>query len=270
MQRDPMKLRREKILLEHLFRVYENPRNSASSILLDKKFFNLQLNVKSEYKAILNFFLSANNIVLNKPIVIYKTTPRKSRNSIVDLDAFQDMQQINKDQVKINALVTTTITQYKHLYNFTIFVDGSVGDNDKVGYAILCSDLNLKIQSRLADRLTIYFVEAYAILKALKLAGDSGLTSFAIISDSLGVLQDIESLNYTTSPHPSVIYEICQLVSRTEFRHCKLKWLPGIKKHVSLQLVDQMAKSAKYLQCVEQIDSTPREASLFVNDCILR
>jgi len=67
----PMKLRREKILLEHLFRVYENPRNSASSILLDKKFFNLQLNVKSEYKAILNSFLSANNIVLNKPIVIY-------------------------------------------------------------------------------------------------------------------------------------------------------------------------------------------------------
>src|SRR3989442_7611106 len=53
----PMKFRRKKILLKYLLKIHDNTRNSASSVLLDKKFFSLELNCKSQYKVFLNSFL---------------------------------------------------------------------------------------------------------------------------------------------------------------------------------------------------------------------
>ena len=60
----------------------------------------------------------------------------------------------------------------------------------------------------LADGLSVYYAEAFAIDLALNYAYENSLQNFCIFSDSLHVLHDIKTANLIHSPHPSLISKI--------------------------------------------------------------
>src|SRR6266516_2448453 len=62
----PLEIRREYLLIKYLLKLQNNPNNAANAVLFDKKYFNLELNHKSNYKQILENFTSANDIVIEK------------------------------------------------------------------------------------------------------------------------------------------------------------------------------------------------------------
>src|SRR5437867_865099 len=147
------------------------------------------------------------------------------------------------------------------------FADG-VTESGMAGAAVMCPDLKLKLFYKLPNGLSIYYVEAYAILKALKFVTDSLFENFVIISDSSCVLQDIKSSIHITSPHPFIITQICHELTKFKHGQSSLKWMPGEKKHNILCTIDRMAKQATVNRVVEQIDYTTSEASLMVNECV--
>src|SRR3989442_16003420 len=86
-------------------------------------------------------------------------------------------------------------------------------------------------QTDLPDGLSVYYAEGSAIALALNYAYQNSLQNFCVISDSLHVLQDIKTANLTSSPHPSIISNICNTLGSFDSSVNSLIWLPGHHDH---------------------------------------
>ena len=122
----PMKYRK-KIILKYLLKIHDNTRNSASAVLLDKKFFSLELNCKSQYKVFLNSFLLENNIVLTKDTDQFNVYSLFSCEKYIDLTMLAQLEdfRIKSDANQRISLINSVLADLKSSYRYVFFVDGS-------------------------------------------------------------------------------------------------------------------------------------------------
>lgn len=260
----PLDLRRKKLTLSYLVKIDQDKRNLASSILEDKKFHQLELKCKSTYKSLLFKFREDNNIVMNHYPTNYKVTPWYDLSEFVNLSYLE----IAKNSVLTPSSIDEILLNLRNQFDCLFFVDGSVGANLKVGAAIYSPSLFLNLKYKLPGDLTIYYAEAFAILKALNYAQDIGLESFCIISDSSRVLNDIKNASFNTSPHSDIIYKICDISQSFPSAHKSLTWLPSHCGNSHIDIVDHLAKSSSNSLQTTNIDQTRDEAVLVVNNWI--
>ena len=138
-----------------------------------------------------------------------------------------------------------------------------------MGAAVHSPTLFFKSTYRLPNNLSIYYAEAFAILKALNLAISHNLdVSTTIISDCSHVLQDIKYLNLLSSPHPSIISEISHLLNSSHKSNISLKWMSSHTNSPFFKTIDLYAKEATCRPDIYPIPFTCTEAILLIESWI--
>src|SRR3989442_15800181 len=89
---DSFILRREKYLMKYLIKLYKNDRNSASLVLEDKKFYNLEFNFKSTYKCLIESFIKHTGLEVSRENILanYSDSPWSDVYEQVDLSHQKD------------------------------------------------------------------------------------------------------------------------------------------------------------------------------------
>lgn len=116
--------------------------------------------------------------------------------------------------------------------------------------------------------LSIYYAEAYAIFKAISYCSGNKLDNVCIVSDSARVLSDIRNCNTQSSPHPSIIYDICNIILNSSFRTISLVWFPGHCNILNIESSDLLAKSSNIIGFNPNIPIPYSEAGFVVRDWI--
>ena len=135
----------------------------------------------------------------------------------------------------------------------------------KVGSAVFFPQINLTLQFNLPLGLSVYYAEAYAILKALHYSKENNLTNFCIVSDSSSVLRDIKFAEYDVSPHPYLLHQILEIITTYSYSKVQIKWMPGHSNQPSFRLIDSLAKTSSSLSYLQPIQYTSHEASLITD-----
>src|SRR6267154_475849 len=267
----PLELRRVKILIKYLIKLQNNDNNFAALILNDKKYFNLNLNCKSKYKALLDTYLSQSELVplVGNPFSTFNSTPWSSLYSQVDLTHHKVKPPSDPHYYEPH-VIDLIINNVTTCHNYTFFVDASVSSDGKVGAALFLPAKNLTLKTRLPNGLSVYYAEATAILLALKFAKENKFSNFCIISDSLHVLQDIKTSNIYSSPHPSIIANISNSLSVDTSHSISLIWLPGHADHPFLEAINRSAKLATLESTTTGFIISNQELLLGVDDWIYR
>jgi len=94
----------------------------------------------------------------------------------------------------------------------------------------------------LRDSFSIYYAEAFGIIKAIEYVRDNDLKNVCIVNDSSRVLLDIKKFNLEYSSHPLLISTICSYLKI--FQHLTLTWFPGHCENINILFTDKSAKSA--------------------------
>jgi ribonuclease HI len=264
----PLHLRREKILINYLLKISNNPRNSAQKILMDKNYYQLEKKCKSEYNITLNKFLSEVNIELDTKVTSYKDSPWQSNENQVDLTLLNNISNTLKNSEEYINFINDAVIEIENKFKYVIYADGSVKPDGKVGAAIFSCPMSLNLQFKLLDNLSVYYAEAYAILKALDYVTDNNLDECCIVSDCSKVLQDIKNLDLESSRHPALITKISNIICCSNENKISLKWLPGHCSNFSSQYVDCLAKTAATLSFTPNLEISHNEAVLMVDDWI--
>ena len=116
--------------------------------------------------------------------------------------------------------------------------------------------------------MSVYYVEAYAIVKGLEIAEKYGHKDINIYSDSLSVLLDVKYFNLTKSAHPGIIFEIGEKIRGFKGGSVKISWLPSNKSINMIKKVDGYAKAATRLDEIEKIIMYKKEKLELVQDWI--
>jgi hypothetical protein len=263
----PLNYRREKLQIKYLLKIHNNFNNSAYSILTDKNYFQLGIKDRPHSKEVLNKFLQETGIALIDKERIFKTCPWQNLGDNVDLSLLNDY--VPKSDID---LVSNYIDNFLNFTNYSInnilLCDGSVNKEGKVGAAINSSSLPNPILFKLPDFLSVYFSEAYAILQALLYATNHNQVNVCIISDSAKVLRDVKHCDFENSPHPSLLFQICQLITEHSSSKITLKWMPGHYNNLLIQAIDASAKLATSLTQTNSIIYTKYEATLAVENWV--
>ena len=148
------------------------------------------------------------------------------------------------------------------------FTNASVKAKGKVGRAIFCPSLAIKLLYRLPNKLSIYFAESFAILRAINLIINYNIEDTTIVSDCLQVLQDIKNLNLDRSPHPSIISDIFNLLQSSLQLNIKLKWMSAHTHSSAIIMTDLFAKEATKTHDITPINFSCDEAPLLVETWI--
>ena len=265
----PLELRRKNLVLKYLLKIYLNPKNSASIVLKDTKYYQMGFKAYSPYTNLLDNFFSDLGVELNTVNqVSYNASPWSEMYSRVDMSyEFSNTKgdkNKNTDDLKIQHKVDKLCNDYEYVF----FVDGSVRADNKVGVALSLPQSKTVVRARLPNNLSIYYAEAYAILMALNYAKENNFHDFCIITDSQNVLNDIKFSNVKNSPHSNLISTICNIFNDTHKLSAKFIWLPGHSNIPCLQEIDSLAKLATNLTDITPIDPTFQEFILGVDGWI--
>ena len=134
------------------------------------------------------------------------------------------------------------IDRYSNLN--AIYTDGSV-NNDKTGIGIF--NINFTKSIRLPDGTTIFDAEAYAILKAIDSALDSGVNSI-IFTDSKSSVQAI----FSGKTKNSIINNIINKIISAPI-DIYISFIPGHTGILGNEFADSFARLATQLDVIEQI-----------------
>jgi ribonuclease HI len=125
-----------------------------------------------------------------------------------------------------------------------IFTDGSKDETGRVGAAVYSSDYNIRSNYRLSDNASVYTAEMTAIREALLFIKEHHITTTAILSDSLSVLQSLEAEKSNT--RPNLLLNIQQLITDIYNAGGKINfmWIPGHADITGNEIADKLAKQA--------------------------
>ncbi len=267
----PLKYRREKLQINYLLKICGNKRNAASETLNDKKFFQMDINYKSNYAVILDRFLKDNNINHLDKDYYHVSLPNLDLDNTVDLTFPNKSNEFKTyDPNLYSALLNDTVENSLKIHENIFFIDGSVNNSGEVGAAIFSPTIPVHYQFRLPNHFSVYYSEGYPIYKTIEYIVEHNLTNSIIFSDNFKVLTDIKYSGYDLSPHPQLIYGIVTLLSIYSHLTITLKWLPGHVSNHFHSTIDSLAKSASSSSTIEQVIYTAHEAKLLIEDWIWR
>jgi len=269
MWRTSFSIQKKKLTISYPLKLEGNQLNSAHLVLKDKKHYQLEKVCNSKFHDILDDFLKETHIQINLNDRLFNHNPWCIDNTNIDLSFLEQYSVIKLYDTNIrNQIINNTIHTQNDIYDHLIFLDGSVDSCGKVGAALFAPSLNLEIKLKLPDHLSIYYAEAYAILYALKTILNLNLPKFCLFSDCTTVLNHIKYTNLESSPHPYLIRDIFELL--TKLHSCKylLKWMPGHSNHPDFITVDKLAKLSTSSTNTIVIDYSKYEALLGIEPWI--
>src|SRR6266516_2576120 len=165
----PLSVRSENFLIKCLLKLHQNDINRASEVLVDKKFFQFELNNASIYIKTLNSFLTDINCNLAVNENINTVSPWFDMGTKVDLSfstEYFTLQNNNKN-ISLELIFSDIVGQIEKNFHHVFFVDGSVSQDSKVGAAFFCPTIPVSKQFKLPKGLSVYFSESFAILQAI-------------------------------------------------------------------------------------------------------
>ena len=198
--------------------------------------------------------IAENENILELPL--WDTPPISCLSHIANYEKENTLPQFYKDQFYI--------TKYMYSDYECIYTDGSKQE-DKVAYAFVTPSFT-KLK-RIPDGSSIFTAEAYAVLDALQYIKISKFRKFIIFSDSLSLIQAIESPNNKNPIVLSIIKIFCEVFEqKKDVRFC---WIPGHVGILGNERADQLAKQALELEIsilpIPYTDKTPTIKSSILN-----
>ena len=214
----PLEIRREKLALQYTIKLKANPGNPAYEVVFNPKYQNLNADTDS---ATDSFGIYCKKLLQNAKIGVGEI----AINSIPDVPIW-DSEPVTVDLTLSESDKSSTSTIFKSRFNEVkqkyvdfchIYIDGSkvetkvasayIGPYGTRGY-------------RLRDGFSICTAEVEAINKALTYVNVSTRKSFVIFSDSMSVLQAIESRE-SKNPLVNRVLQACQEILSPRYHR---KW----------------------------------------------
>ena len=158
--------------------------------------------------------------------------------------------------VKLGCLLKNSIGKNKVLDSYIrekkalgIFTDGSKMLNaPSTGAACICPDLNIQIQKSISTKASVYTAECIALECALEIALENSEYDFLIFSDSLSVLQSIQTPSSGNILINKYIHSIKKKYNNFKEAHkdkyIKFHWVPSHEGIRGNEEVDSLAKEA--------------------------
>ena len=236
----PLEIQRESLALQYTIKLKANPGNPAYDVVFNPKYQNLYANKDS---ATDSFGIFCRKLLKEAKI----DTGEIAINSIPDVPIW-DSERVAVDFTLSEFDKSSTSTVFKSRFNEVrqkyldfcpIFTDGSKVVT-KVASAYVCPYGTMGY--RLRDGCSIFTAEVDAIDKALTYVKVSTRKSFVIFSDSMSVLQAIESQE-SNNPLVNRVLQACQeIVSSSKF--ITFCWIPSHRDITGNEQADRAAKDA--------------------------
>ena len=205
----PLEIRREKLALQYILKLKSNPGNPAYDVVFNPKYQIL--------------YADKEIATDSEPVTVdftWSEFHKSSASSAVFKSRFNEVKQ-------------------KYLDFCHIYTDGSKVET-KIVSAYVCP--YGKIGYRLKDGCSIFIAEVEAINKALTYVKVSTRKSFVIFSDSMSVLQAIESQE-SKNPLVNMVLQACrEILSNGKF--ITLCWIPSHRDITGNEYADRAAKDA--------------------------
>ena len=237
----PLEIRRDKLALQYVLKLKANPENPAYDVVFNPKHQELY---KDKESAIDSFGIHCKKLLKEAKIDVGKI----AINSIPDVPIW------NSEPVTVDFTLSefdkssTSSTVFKSRFNEVkqkyldfchIYTDGSKVER-KVASAYVCPYGTRSY--RLRDGCSIFTAAVEAIDKALKYVKVSSVERLVIFSDSMSVLQAIESQE-SKNPLVNRVLQTCQeIISNGKF--ITFCWIPGRRDIRGNEDADRAAKDA--------------------------
>ena len=237
----PLEIRREKLALQYAIKLKANPGNPAYDVVFNPKYQNLYANKDS---ATDSFGIYCKKLLKEAKIDVGE----------IAINSFPDVPIWDSEPVTVDFTLSefdkssTSSTVFKSRFNEVkqkyldfchIYTDGSKVET-KVASAYVCPYGTRGY--RLRDGCSIFTAEVEAINKALTYVKVSARKNFVIFSDSMSVLQAIESQE-SKNPLVNRVLQACQqILSNGKF--ITFCWLPSHRDIRGNEDADRAAKDA--------------------------
>ena len=237
----PLEIRREKLSLQYTIKLKANPGNPAYDVVFNLKYQHLYANKDSATdsfgiyckKLLKEAKMDVGEIAINSipDVAIWDSEPVTVDFTLSEFDKSSTSSTVFKS--RFNEV------KQKYLDFCHIYTDGSKVET-KVASAYVCP--NRTRGYRLRDGCSIFTAEVDAINKALTYVKVSTRKSFVIFSDSMSVLQAIESQE-SKNPLVNRVLQACQkILSNGKF--ITFCWLPSHRDIRGNEDADHAAKDA--------------------------
>ena len=157
----------------------------------------------------------------------------------MELSRKMSKKETNETEMKVNALA--------HIAEqgggkTEIYTDGSKNDEGRVGGAFYVKQTNVKENFRISDNTSIFTAELISIIRALKYLENSGINEAIILTDSLSVVQALETGATTTNANllRKARYQITEMAGKG--RNLEVHWIPSHVGIAGNEVADQLAK----------------------------
>ena len=236
-----MEIRREKLALQYAIKLKANPGNPASDVVFNPKYQNLYANKDSATdsfgiyckKLLKEAKIDVGDIAINSipDVPIWDSEPVTVDFTLYEFDKSSTSSTVFKSRF--------IEVKQKYLDFCHIYTDGSKVET-KVASAYDCPYGTRGY--RLRDGCSIFTAEVEAINKALSYVKVSTRKSFVIFSDSMSVLQAIESQE-SKNPLVNRVLQTCQrILSGNEY--ITFCWIPSHRDIRGNEDADRAAKDA--------------------------
>ena len=237
----PLQIRREKLALQYILKLKANPGNPAYDVVFNPKYQILYADKESATdsfgihckKLFKKAKLDIGEIVINSipDVPIWDSEPVTVDFTLSEFDKSSTSSTVFKSRFNE---VKQKYFDFCHIYT-----DGSEVDT-KVVSAYVCPYGTRGY--RLRDGCSIFTAEVKAINQALTYVNVSSRKSFIILSDSMSVLQAIESQE-SKNPLVNRVLQTCQkILSNGKF--ITFCWIPSHRDITGNEHVDRAAKDA--------------------------
>ena len=236
----PLEIRREKLALQYILKLKANPGNPAYDVVFNPKY---QILYADKESATDSFGIHCKKLLKKAKIDIGEI----AINSIPDVPIW-DSEPVIVDFTLSELNKSSTSTVFKNRFNEVkqnylefcyIYTDGSKVET-KVASAYVCPYGTRGY--RLRDGCSIFTAEVEAINKALTYVKFSTRKSFVIFSDSMFVLQAIESQE-SKNPLVNRVLQACQQILFND-KFITFCWLPSHRDIRGNEDADRAAKDA--------------------------
>ena len=236
----PLEIRREKLALQYILKLKANPGNPADDVVFNPKY---QILYADKESATDSFGIHCKKLLMKAKINVGEI----AINSIPDVPIW-DSEPVTVDFTLSEFDKSSTSTVFKSRFNEVkqkyldfchIYTDGSKVET-KVASAYVCPYGTRGY--RLRDGCSIFPAEIEAINNALAYVKVSTRKSFVIFSDSMSVLQAIESQE-SKNPLVNRVLQACQeILSNGKF--ITFCWIPSHRDITGNEHADRAAKDA--------------------------
>jgi ribonuclease HI len=148
-----------------------------------------------------------------------------------------------------------TLALFSRCEGYTrVFTDGSKDSNGVVGASYFIATLGVSRKMRLSDHVSVYTAEMTAIREALRFIQNHKIEQALIISDSLSVLQSLES--GVSHSRPNLLEELRESIDEITYKlngNLIFLWVPAHCGILGNERADQLAKQALNSHKIDKI-----------------